>query len=94
MDDKPPDQSSGSKRPHSEATWSEIIGVVKAAGGDIEQTGTGFALVRVVGTMLLHFPLPLGFDPARPDQIGTPSPFALDSIQRNLDVKLPYYFVM
>jgi hypothetical protein len=91
MDDKP---SNPPLRPHSDATWSEIIGVVTTHGGSIEQTKTGYALVRVVGTMLLHFPLPIRFDPSQPDKVGRPSPLTLDSIQRNLDVRLPYYFVL
>ena len=81
-------------RPHHEATWTEIIKVVETHGGKIEQTTSGYALVRVVGTMLLHFALPVGFDPSQPDKVGAPSPLVLYSIERNLDVKLPYYPVL
>lgn len=86
-----PDKSS---RPHYEATWSEIIDVIKANGGKVEKTDSGYALCRIIGTMLLHFVLPIEFDPKDPDRVGTPSPLTLYSIQRNLDVKLPYYHVM
>jgi hypothetical protein len=36
MDDKPPEREP--LRPHHEATWTEIINVVKAKGGDVEKT--------------------------------------------------------
>lgn len=88
------DREKETLRPHHEATWSEIINVVKAHGGKIEPTTSGYALVRLVGTMLLHFPLPIKFDPEQPDKIGAPSPIGIFSIERNLDVKLPYYHVM
>jgi hypothetical protein len=81
-------------RPHHEATWTEIIKVVASHGGRVEKTPSGYALVRVVGTILLHFPLPSGFDPKQPDNVGSPSPWVIDSIERNLDVKLPYYPVL
>lgn len=83
-----------SSRPHYEATWTEILKVVKVCGGDIYATKSGHALVRKVGTMLLHFALPKDFDPKNPDKIGTPAPNTIDSIQRNLDIRLPYYPVM
>lgn len=81
-------------RPRHEATWTEIIKVVESHGGKVEKTPSGYALVRVVGTMSLHFPLPIGFDPSQPDNVGAPSPSVLYSIERNLDVKLPYYPVL
>jgi hypothetical protein len=95
MDEKPKAQAAKkSSRPHSEATWGEIVEVVKSSGGNIEKTTSGYALVRKVGTMILHFPLPINFDPDNPDKAGKPAPNTLDSIQRNLDVRLPYYHVM
>lgn len=90
MDDTSPSES----RPHHEATWSKIISVVRDAGAKIEQTQSGYALVRTVGTMLLHFPLPSDFDPGQPDKGMPPGPLMIDSIERNLDLDLPYYFVL
>jgi hypothetical protein len=82
-------------RPNAfDATWSDIIRVVQQHGGKIEKTATGYALVRIVGTMLLHFPLPIEFDPDQPDKIGKPGPMAVWSIGRNLDVELPYVHLM
>lgn len=81
-------------KPHHEAAWSKIIEVVIVCGGSVEKTQSGYALVRKAGTMLLHFPLPIAFDPAMPDKCGQPSPFATYSIERNLDLKLPYYPVL
>lgn len=95
MEDPPPHDECGPvSRPHHEATWGEVIRVVKEFGGSIEKTECGYALVRVVGTMLLHFPLPIDFNPDHCDKLGAPSPMAIYSIQRNLDIKLPYYHLM
>lgn len=95
MDSQPPDESARQSKPHHLAKWSEIIAVVESSGGHVEKTESGYALVRKVGTMLLHFPLPSDFDPAHPDDnCLQPSPMALYSIERNLDVQLPYYHVM
>ena len=93
-DEPPAGQSKRNTRPHHEATWSGVINCVTENGGIIEQTASGYALTRIAGTMLLYFALPIGFDPKQPDKIGCPSPLTLWSIERNLDVKLPYYYVM
>lgn len=90
MDDSPSSES----KPHHQATWSEIIRVAEQAGAKVEQTQSGYAIVRTVGTMLLHFPLPMNFNPSKPDEVMAPGPLTIYSIERNLDLKLPYYYVL
>jgi hypothetical protein len=78
-------------KPHFLATWKDAVTrLVNHHGVEIVPTQSGHALVRRVGTMVLSFPLPIGFHPDKLDSLGPLSPDVAWNIGRVLDVKLYY----